>query len=704
MSRIFEITEKVRSYHPKADIDLINRAYVFAAQAHAGQTRSSGEPYLVHPLAVAEILASLKLDELTIATGLLHDTVEDTGVTLEEIRERFGDEIALLVDGVTKIGRIRFRSSEYKQAENFRKMILATAKDLRVLIVKLADRLHNMRTLGFLPERKRRAIAEETMQLYAPLAHRLGIHWIKQELEDLSFAHLEPEAYREITQRLADHLDGLNRTRERLERIIQEALNRQGLQARVQGRMKHLYGIYEKMQRKHVDFDEIYDLVAFRIIVKDMPTCYQALGIIHSLYSPVPGRFKDYIALPKPNGYQSLHTTVIGPENYRIEIQIRTEAMHRYAEDGIAAHWLYKGGDALPWKDRERFRWLSQLMELLRNSEHPQEFLENARLDLFVQEVYVFSRDGDLFALPRGATPLDFAYAVHTDVGHHCIGVRINGEPADFETKLRNGDQVEVLVSPEQTPSWEWLRYVTTPKAKQAIRQWFRRAQREETMRLGEQILKEVLGKSPVLDARFLQAFSCSSIDDLKAKLGSGEIGIDLLIREMAKEGGALKISTKVPQLMRVATCCHPVPGDPVFGIFRSGQGILLHHRDCAMLKKEKGKVLEVRWKGEPGRLYSTAIEMKVENKRGMLAKISSRIAECGANIHDLNVRQVGGSMTGLRILIEVSNRRQLAQVFRAMRGIEGVSQVRRVLHGEGGKKTSLHQALISMMKKGWTR
>ncbi|MDX8396281.1 MAG: RelA/SpoT family protein, partial [Mariprofundaceae bacterium] len=493
MSRIFEITEKVLSYSPKADIDLINRAYVFAAQAHKDQRRISGDMYITHPLAVANILASLRLDVASIVTGLLHDTVEDTHVTLDDIRDRFGDDIARLVDGVTKIGQIRFDSSEHQQAENFRKMILATAEDLRVLLVKLADRLHNMRTLGFMRESKRKVVSEETMQLYAPLAHRLGIHWIKQEMEDLSFAHIDTESYQTLLLEFKDKIDFLHQTRERLEGVLQEALSRQGVHAEVQGRMKHLYSLYDKMKRKHISFDEIYDMVAFRIIVDDTPACYHALGMIHSLYRPVPGRFKDYIALPKPNGYQSLHTSVIGPENYRIEVQVRTDSMHRYAEDGVAAHWLYKD-DSANQNEQKHFQWLRQLTELLQQTDTPSEFMENVRLDLFVQEVYVFSRDGDIYALPRGARPLDFAYAVHTDVGHHCVGVRINGELSDFHAKLRNGDQIEVMTEPDQTPSRQWLRYVKTTKAKQSIRQWFRRQERDSNIHMGESILQDVIG------------------------------------------------------------------------------------------------------------------------------------------------------------------------------------------------------------------
>lgn len=703
MSRIFEVTDKVRSHDPRADIDMINRAYVFAANAHAKQKRSSGEPYLGHPLAVANILASLHLDDKSIVTGLLHDTVEDTSVTLGDIESRFGAEVAQLVDGVTKIGQIRFVSSEHKQAENFRKMILATAKDLRVLLVKLADRLHNMRTLGFLPEHKRRAISRETMELYAPLAHRLGIHWLTQELEDHAFSHLEPEAYAELSSKMADHLDSLNRTRERLEAIMQEAVNRQGSSARVQGRMKHMFSLFQKMQRKQVDFDDIYDLVAFRVIVDDTPACYQTLGIIHSMYRPVPGRFKDYIALPKPNGYQSLHTSIIGPDNFRLEVQIRTEAMHRYAEDGVAAHWLYKSDD-MDASDQKNFRWLKQLTELLQESDQPGEFLENVRLDLFVKEVYVFSRDGDLFALPRGALPLDFAYAVHTDLGHHCIGVRINGQPADFTTRLRNGDQIEVLTNPEQTPSRHWQQHVRTPRARQAIRQWFRREERDASVRVGGEIVQEVFGSESKITDDVLEALQCADADELCARLGRGEVPLDQLL-SVAKRTTPrrLQLTGNEQGLIRAAKCCLPLPGDKVLGCFEHGQGILVHHQECAVAAEETDKSwMSVDWKAEKGKLYRTSLELKTLNRRGMLAAVSGAIATYGASIDDLHIHQLAGDMTTLNVLVEVTDRVHLAKLMRGLRGVEGVVRVRRKIQLRSPRRVTerIGRSLRALMGK----
>ncbi|MDQ6993952.1 MAG: bifunctional (p)ppGpp synthetase/guanosine-3',5'-bis(diphosphate) 3'-pyrophosphohydrolase [Mariprofundus sp.] len=674
MSRIFEITERVSSYAPKANIDLINRAYVFAAHAHADQVRSSGEPYIIHPLAVAAILASLRMDEASIITGLLHDTVEDTDITLDDIKTNFGENVASLVDGVTKIGQIHFNSSEQKQAENFRKMILATAKDLRVLIVKLADRLHNMRTLGFMPEHKRRRIGEETLQIYAPLAHRLGIHWVKQEMEDLVFSHLEPSAYKSLLDEMHDRFDLLNQTRERLELLIQEALLRQGLQAKVHGRMKHLYSIHEKMQRKHVNFDDIFDLVAFRVIVENMSTCYQTLGIVHSLYRPVPGRFKDYIALPKPNGYQSLHTAVIGPENFRIEIQIRTQAMHGYAEDGVAAHWAYKEGKTA---GEESFKWLRQLTELIQETDNPGEFLENVRLDLFIQEVYVFSRDGDIFPLPRGAKPLDFAYTVHTDIGHHCVGVRINGEVADFSSRLHNGDQIEIMTSPDQSPSRQWLQYVKTPRARQAIRHWLRRQERENSISIGEKILTEVIGRKDV-GKGLVEQLGCVDLLELKSRLGDGEIDISALL-EATKRSHFLPLMFKGTErsMMRAANCCHPVPGDPVLGRVIAGEGVILHHRKCPVLAEGgENSSLDVEWEAKAGELFRTGIEVHSRNVRGMLADVTRKIAETGSSIEDLKLTQRAGAVTELLFLVEVEGRQHLAQVMRTIKSVEGVTSV----------------------------
>jgi len=700
MTRIFEITEKVRQYAPKADIDLINRAYVFAAQAHAEQRRSSGELYITHPLSVASILADLHLDVGTIATGLLHDTVEDTHVSLHDIEERFGSDIAHLVNGVTKIGQFHFESSDHKKAENFRKMIIATAQDLRVLLVKLADRMHNMRTLNFVSHEKAKRVSLETMELYIPLAHRLGIHWLKQEMEDIAFSHIDPDGYQHIVDLLKGKLDFFKETQVKLEGILQEAMARQGFQVQVQGRMKHLYSLYEKMQHKQISFDEIYDIVAFRLIVDDSSTCYQALGVMHSLYRPVPGRFKDYIALPKPNGYQSLHTSIIGPENHRIEIQIRSQAMHQHAEDGIAAHWIYKGKQASQ-AEQKRLLWLKQLTELLQESENPTEFMESVHLDLFVQEVYVFTRNGDIVALPRGARPLDLAYNIHTDLGHHCIGARINGIMSDLQTKLHNGDQIEILTSPDQEPSRNWLQYVKTSKARQAIRHYYRRQDQYLSRRAGQKIIREVFnGASP--SKKIIHALHCENLEDLESKVGRGSITIDHILEKL-EHTHPLSLHT-LQEIQYGADCCHPIPGDKVLGHMVKAHGMELHYRDCPhVLNDHEHTWLEVDWPSKANKLHPTAIEVYTEDLCGMLSHVTGLISKTKANIDDVHLEQRAGQMTHIYILVSVQDRVHLANILRGIRLIDGVIKVQRKNHRElhTHHNTSIGDTLVGMLAKG---
>ena len=686
MPRLAEVLDAVEARHPRADLVRIKRAYVFAANMHEGQRRRSGEPYIRHPLAAALTVARLGMDEPSVSAALLHDVVEDTPATLEDLRARFGDEIAMLVDGVTKVGRIRFRSAEHRQLENYRKMLLATARDLRVLVIKLADRLHNMRTLGVLPADKRRRIAEETLHLYAPLAHRLGIHWMKQELEDLAFAQIDPEGYRAIAEAIQARAPKLHAIRERIEKVLAEALARHGLEARIEGRLKHVYGIHEKMQRKRVDFDEIFDLVAFRIIVPEVLDCYRALGIVHGLYRPIPGRFKDYIALPKPNGYQSLHTAVIGPDQHRIEIQIRTANMHLVAEEGIAAHWAYKEGK----KRNEDFRfvWLRRMLDFVQAGEQPEEALENLRLDLFMQEVYVFSRDGDLFALPRGATALDFAYAVHTEVGHHAVGARVNGEESSLDRVLRNGDQVEVITSPDQTPSRSWLGFAQTPRARYAIRQWFRRHEHESAVRLGRRLLREVF-RVETLDAAQVQALDADDEEEALARIGRGEVKLDRLGEVLGVEARTPFVARDGERLwVRQAECCRPIPGDHAIGVFRAEHGMELHRLGCPNVA-EAEDCIEIRWPEEDAGRYLAEVEVEARNERGVLARISQAIADAGCSIEDLQLRQRAGKIAHMRFLVEVSGRRQLADVLRALRKLDAVVWVARAFpgrrHARGG-------------------
>jgi len=700
MSRIFEITKQVKTYMPKADVELINRAYVFAAHAHARQRRNSGELYITHPLSVAKNLADLKLDVPSIVSGLLHDTVEDTHITLEDVQARFGDEIAKLVDGVTKVGKIHFRSSEHQKAENFRKMIMATAQDLRVLLIKLADRLHNMNTLSVMREDKQRRISIETMEIYVPLAHRLGIHWIAQAMEDLSFKYIEPEASRDLEEKVSGKLEFLTQAKARLEGIIQEALNRQGIEAKVKGRLKNMYSLYQKMQRKSLDFDEVYDFMAFRVIVEDTPACYHVLGVIHSLYRPVPGRFKDYIALPKANGYQSLHTAVIGPDNFRIEVQVRSESMHHYAEDGVASHWLYKSKDNLnEEQEMQGFQWLKELVETLHTEDNPGEFLENVRLDLFVKEVYVFSRDGDLFALPRGSQPLDFAYAVHTDIGNHCMGIRINGIPAEFNQKLLNGDEIEVLINDSQTPSRTWLQWVKTSKAKQSIRQWFRAQEKESAVHLGEHLLQSALGKKAIRHD-VLQFAECKDDVELKEKLGRGDLEINALLNYMQKdEESVIRNKMFAESNMQQAECCYPIPGDNVVGSFESGKGFVVHYHHCpVVMSKDAKEWVDVDWKPVPEKFYKAGIEVFCRDERGSLGLVTSCLSAENANINDLRIEQLPGTLTLLYILIEVQDRVHLAQVLKAVKSLGHVARVRRH-YPEGLGNRYVKNRFDSMMK-----
>jgi len=696
MSRIFEIANRVRGYSPGADIDAIHRAYVFAAHAHAGQQRSSGEPYISHPLAVASILSKIRLDDTSIITALLHDTVEDTDVSHHDIAKHFGDEVARLVDGVTKIGQIKFTSSEHKQAENFRKMILATAKDLRVLLVKLADRMHNMRTLNYMPAHKQRAISQETITLYAPLAHRMGIHWIKQQMEDIAFSYLEPEAYKRLDRQIGGQRTSLQQTQHQLEQLLKEALSDQGIKVEVNGRLKHLYSLHQKMKHKHVDFKKIYDLVAFRIIVKDLQECYQTLGIIHSLYRPIPGRIKDYIALPKPNGYQSLHTSIIGPEQHRIEVQIRTMEMHRYAEDGVAAHWIYKGDGN---HDQHHFKWLKELTELLQNSNDPDEFLENARLDLFIQEVYVFSRDGDIFSLPRGATALDFAYAIHTDLGHHCNAIKINGERSDIRRKLRNGDQIEVITDPEQTPQRAWLQIVRSPRAAQAIRQWFRRQDQSDAITLGSKILLTFTGHATP-DKRLITKLKCHDSETLKAQLGRGEISLKELIPAAQHSGKSLlRLTGKNPQIITPAQCCLPIPGDRVLGLLEKGEGLQVHDCNCGSLNDQQlNQSFEIHWNESDDTFYTTGIEIQTKEQRGMLASMTHAIFETNANITDISIDQQPGALSTVRFMVDVHDRIHLANTIRSLRAIKGVIRVAR--YNLGGNRTPTQHLRHTV--RGW--
>ncbi|MFZ5626886.1 MAG: RelA/SpoT family protein, partial [Bacillota bacterium] len=636
-----DLVRKIRNFNPQADLSLVEKAYQKAAAAHAGQVRQSGEPYISHPLAVAYILAQLELDLVTIAAALLHDVVEDTEVTLEEIRQEFGDEVALLVDGVTKLSRIEYRSKEEQQAENWRKMLLAMARDIRVILIKLADRLHNMRTLKFQSPRKQKEIAAETLDIYAPLANRLGIFRIKWELEDLSLRYLEPEMYYELVERIAKKRTEREALINQVIKELSERLAAVGIGAEISGRPKHFYSIYKKMWQQQKDLSEIYDLIAVRVIVDNVKDCYGTLGIVHTLWTPVPGRFKDYIAMPKQNMYQSLHTTVIGPNGEPLEVQIRTWEMHRTAEYGIAAHWRYKEGIKEPGELDEKLTWLRQILEWQRELGDAKEFIENLKIDLFDESVFVFTPKGDVIELPAGSVPIDFAYRIHTDVGHRCVGAKVNGKIVPLDYKLKNGDIVEIITSRQAAPSRDWLQLVQTPQAKNRIKQWFKREKREENILRGRELLEKEARKAGLeledIKQERLQEicrkFTVSSPEDLLAAVGDGTFtAVQVLnkIKELKEErekaqrpktaaselqeaqdvvkpwkgGGRANQGIMVlgmdNLLVRLARCCSPVPGDPIVGYVTRGKGVSVHRADCHNVvnfqETEKERIIEVTW------------------------------------------------------------------------------------------------------------
>ena len=699
-------------YHPGADVDLLRQAYQFTSAVHDGQKRLSGEPYLIHPVAVAGVLADLKLDLPSIIGGLLHDTVEDTLATLPEIEKAFGAEVAALVDGVTKLSRVNFISHQEKQAENFRKMIMATAKDIRVVLIKLADRTHNMRTLQYLAPQKQQRIAQETLDIYAPIAHRLGIYWIKSELEDLALKHLRPEIYAQLKQDVAQKKKHREKYTNDVISRMSKALAEEGIDAEVSGRPKHFYSIFRKMENQSLDFDQVYDLVAFRIVVDTMRECYEAMGVVHAKWRPVPGRFKDYIALAKPNMYQSLHTAVIGPNAQRIEIQIRTHEMHRVAEEGIASHWRYKKGQDLQVTDMQRFAWLRQLLEWQQNLSDPQEFLHSIKEDLFPDEVYVFTPNGDVQSFPKGATVVDFAYRIHSDIGQHCSGARVNGRLVPFKYILRSGDTVEIITTQEQTPSRDWLKVVKTPRAKSRIRAWMASQQRERSVALGREILEGDFNRHE-LDYQDLQARG--TIDALAKELGvkneegllasvgygkvmSGQVlarllpaeklqgdkkqlegGLERLFRLVGSRDRGVRVKGIEDVLVRFARCCHPLPGEEIAGIITRGRGVTVHVASCPTgLEADPERRVEVNWSEDAQMPRGVKIEVSCADKPGLLAAISSAISEAGVNIARAHIRTFDDkAVNTFEIMIGSSD--QLRQVLQAISRVKGVYKATRV-------------------------
>lgn len=717
--RIEGILDRIHGYHPQADVEPLMRAYVFAAKAHKGQERISGEPYLSHPLEVAGILTELRLDTGTVAAGLLHDVVEDTHSTLTEIKDLFGGEVATVVDGVTKLSRIPFSTREEAQAENIRKMILAMSKDIRVILVKLADRLHNMRTLDPLPENKRRLIARETLDIYAPLAHRLGISWIKAELEDLGLRHLDPQAYDELSTLIARKRKEREGDIAEAIRLLESKLAEVEIKAQITGRPKHFYSIYKKMREQKKAFDEIYDLTAVRVITSSLKDCYGTLGVIHTLWKPISHRFKDFIAVPKSNGYQSLHTTVIGPKGDPVEIQIRTREMHRVAEEGIAAHWKYKEGKSGLDPSDQSFVWLRQLMEWQRDLKDSKEFLETLRVDLFPDEVYVFTPRGDVRQFPKGATPVDFAFAIHTDVGLRCVGAKISGRLVPLRTELQNGDIVEIVTSPNHVPSKDWLKIVRTPRARSKIRQWIKNEERARSISLGRDLLeKEIrrLGKSPSQLLRpeavalALERYGFAAEEELFAALGYGKVSPRQAVGRLlppeefqalteAEEGrekkGDRKPSRPRPAedgvrirgiddiLVRFSKCCSPVPGDDIIGFITRGRGVSVHTADCpnaVSLMADPERQIAVSWDGRRKEPHQVKIRVEIGKDRpGLLAEITTAISSTNTNITQADIRVTEERVGVNNFVLEVSDLSQLQATMRAIQKVDGVVGVERV-------------------------
>ncbi|MBI5341946.1 MAG: bifunctional (p)ppGpp synthetase/guanosine-3',5'-bis(diphosphate) 3'-pyrophosphohydrolase [Deltaproteobacteria bacterium] len=711
MLRLNDIVERVQAARPGGDIELIHKAYVFTAKVHHGQLRQSGEPYLIHPLNVAFILAEWNLDEETVATGLLHDTVEDTVATVDEIRDLFGDTVAQMVDGVSKISRVVISDVADQKAESLRKMILAMGKDLRVVLVKLADRLHNMRTIGHLARDKQVAVARETQEIYNPIASRLGMSRVKMELEDRCFEVLHPEDYRELV-RLADERkrDRESHVRSVVE-LLEKKLSESGVEATVKGRSKHIAGVFQKMARQGIDFDHVYDFIAFRIIAKSVRECYEALGIVHSLWKPVPGRFKDYVAMPKANLYQSLHTTVFGPNAELMEIQIRTEEMHALAEYGVAAHWKYKEGRPVVGKGDQMFLWLRQILELQQDMKDPREFLNTVKVELFPEEVYVFTPRGDVKELPQGATTIDFAYAVHTEVGNHCVGAKVNGKMVPLKTALKNGDVVEIVTHPAHRPSKDWLKVAKTSRALNKIRAFVRQEQQERSLALGRQILERELRKyslslNKVLKTKefeeTLQESRLKSADDYCVSLGYGKMSLLPLLRrlippeqlqEKVKDSrlGALirRVTAKKPSavivkgmddiFIRLGNCCHPVPGDPIVGFITRGRGVTIHAKDCPKaLENDPARAIEVAWEAGTKAAHPVKLKVVCADKPGLLADISRTITASDVDIRRAVVLTTRDKRAICNFEVSVNDAQHLATLIKSVEKLKNVFSVER--------------------------
>ncbi len=710
MLRINDILDKVHTYLSADQMQMIEKAYIFSASVHQGQIRLSGEPYLTHPMEVCGILADMKLDTATLITGLLHDAVEDTLTTLEQIEEHFGKEVAFLVDGLTKIGKITFGSKEKRQAENYRKMIMAMSTDIRILLVKLADRIHNMRTMQFQSPERQLQISQETLDLYAPLANRLGINWMKTELEDLSFRYIDYEAYHELTTRIEEKQDKRNEYTDEVKKVIHREMERFNIHGELEGRAKHLYSIYKKMREQKIDFDEVYDLTAFRIILASdaVKDCYEALSMVHSLWKPVQGRFKDYIAMPKSNHCQSLHATVIGPYGQMVEIQIRTRAMHEWAEEGIAAHWRYKEGRDIS-KDDQEIKKLRDLLEAHQEVENPREFMSSLKIALFPQDVYVFTPQGEVKAFPKGATPIDFAYSIHTDVGHQCTGAKVNRSIVPLKYQLQNGDRIEIITQSGHHPSKDWLKYAVTSRALAKIRSWIKAEEREKSLALGQDLLdKEFrkhnlklgqVAKTPEMQELF-QELHLDSLDDLLSVIGFGRVSPKHVARHFLHEedvkkeelpekrqkkgsdSEAIGVSlTGVDDIMvHFGKCCHPIPGDEIIGYISRGRGIIVHTTSCPHVRDmDQERLVNVHWDATDKKEYQVQMKVVCHDSKGVLAEISSAIAALDINIARADVITDTGGRVTCRFGVHVGDLKQFNELLGAVRKLRGVISVDRI-------------------------
>ena len=690
---------RVAAYLKPEDLQRVVAAYHFANAAHEGQLRVSGEAYISHPLAVASNLASWHLDPQALIAALLHDVMEDTAITKAQIAENFGKVAAELVDGVSKIDRIENQSFEEAQAENFRKMLLAMTRDVRVILIKLADRLHNMQTLDAMPPEKRRRIANETFDIYAPIANRLGLNSLYRELEELSFRHAYPLRYRVLAKAVKQSRGNKREVVGKILESIRAALPKAGIEAEVMGREKHVFGIYCKMREKHLTFSQVLDIYGFRVVVADRSTCYQVLGALHALYQPLPGKFKDYIALPKVNGYQSLHTQLIGPFGTPIEVQIRTAGMNHVAESGVASHWMYKDEQTLTQLQKSTHQWLQSLIELQATSPDNTEFLEHVKFDLFPGEVYVFTPQGKILTLPRGATAVDFAYAVHTDIGNRCISCQINGETVPLRTELRNGDRVEITTASHAHPNPIWLTYVRTGKARAQIRHFMKSRQDDESSTLGERLLTRAISDlghlptdiDPIAWTRFLHDTGLRERHDVYAEIGLGLrlapvvarrlLSRDGNLQQDAKAGGSVSIRGTEGVAVKIATCCRPIPGDPIIGLIRKGQGLFVHAHSCALIGKLHGSKTEwvdVNWDSAVSGQYETYIHVVTREARGVLAKLAAKITEAESNIMNVSMNVDGDAMTSLYFTLHVTGRMHLARIMRGLRGLPEVVRLHR--------------------------